>query len=210
MTSTPTTDASLASIETRFGAAVRKLRKSRGWTQEELAYRLSYGGNDMHQTTLCKLESGSRPTTLRDAEVLALVFGVSVADLLAGSPDDFARAAYTSAARDAFVPATRDSDSLASIADSLRELANVSARDLREERLRSGLLRAQVDELREQLTDAQLGISAPWVGPPTPLLGYVIVRDVPIRDLVEARRRLAFLGPDYRVAEVRELPEADR
>lgn len=97
--------------------------------------------------------------------------------------------------------------SLASIADSLRELANAGVQDLREERMRSGLLRAQVDELREQLTDAQLGISAPWVGPPGPLLGYVIIRDVPIGDLAEARRRLTFHGPGYRVAEVRELPE---
>ena len=70
------------SWEKVFGAQVRSLRTAAEWTQAELADRLSAAGFPMHQTTIAKLESGARPTTISEAAALATIFAVTLDDML--------------------------------------------------------------------------------------------------------------------------------
>jgi transcriptional regulator with XRE-family HTH domain len=55
---------------------VAQLREERGWSQAELARRLSAIGFEMHQTTVAKLEAGKRPLRVAEAFALAQVFGL--------------------------------------------------------------------------------------------------------------------------------------
>jgi transcriptional regulator with XRE-family HTH domain len=64
-----------------FGGRVKDLRGARGWTQEELAKRMSAAGCPMHQTTVAKLERGNRPTTIGEVSVIAAIFSVRMATL---------------------------------------------------------------------------------------------------------------------------------
>ena len=65
-----------------FGRWVRDLRNARGWTQEAFAERLAAAGYPLHQTSIAKLESGSRPTPLDEVGAIARIFGVDHAALL--------------------------------------------------------------------------------------------------------------------------------
>ncbi|MGW4411188.1 helix-turn-helix domain-containing protein [Nonomuraea sp. NPDC004702] len=69
-------------LETLFGQRVRRLRVGRGWSQEELAERLTQVGLQFHQTQVGKLESGSRPIRLNEAQALALIFDTPLSNLL--------------------------------------------------------------------------------------------------------------------------------
>ena len=64
-------------VRRAFGARVREFREHEGWTQDELAHRLEKSSETVH-----KLESGKRIPRLPDIFRLAIVFDVSVADLL--------------------------------------------------------------------------------------------------------------------------------
>jgi transcriptional regulator with XRE-family HTH domain len=55
---------------------VAQLREERGWSQAELARRLSAIGFEMHQTTVAKLEAGKRPLRVAEAFALAQVFAL--------------------------------------------------------------------------------------------------------------------------------------
>lgn len=55
---------------------VQQLREERGWSQAELARRLSDVGFEMHQTTVAKLEAGKRPLRVAETFALAEVFGL--------------------------------------------------------------------------------------------------------------------------------------
>jgi transcriptional regulator with XRE-family HTH domain len=55
---------------------VAQLREERGWSQAELARRLSAVGFEMHQTTVAKLEAGKRPLRVAETFALAEVFGL--------------------------------------------------------------------------------------------------------------------------------------
>lgn len=74
-----------------FGLHVKDLRKARGWSQEELANRMSAVGHPMHQTTVAKLESGSRPTNVGEVAALAAIFRLSIAALFDRSDDHMTR-----------------------------------------------------------------------------------------------------------------------
>lgn len=63
------------------------MRLTAGWTQEELAQRMTDAGFPLHQTTVTKLENGTRPTNVGEVGALAELFGVSVATLFA-DPDE--------------------------------------------------------------------------------------------------------------------------
>ena len=64
-----------------FGRRVWTLRKARGWTQDDLARRLTAAGHPMHQTTIAKLEMGARPTDVGEITEIAALFGVAPAAL---------------------------------------------------------------------------------------------------------------------------------
>lgn len=57
-------------LERRLCEKFKILRKERGWSQAELSERMAGYGFDLHQTTIAKLEAGTRP--LRVAEMYAL------------------------------------------------------------------------------------------------------------------------------------------
>lgn len=71
-------EAVLAGTWATFGDNVRRLRKARGWTQGQLADRLREGGIDLHQTTIAKIEGGTRPTVVHEIWTLAAVFNVGL------------------------------------------------------------------------------------------------------------------------------------
>ena len=55
-------------------------------SQEDLARALSAVGRSYHQTTIAKLESGSRPTPIEELYTLAAILDVDVADLVSPDP----------------------------------------------------------------------------------------------------------------------------
>jgi transcriptional regulator with XRE-family HTH domain len=67
--------------ERLFGGRVKDLRAARGWTQEDLAQRMTAAGHAMHQTTVAKLEGGNRPTTVGEASTIASIFGIPIGAL---------------------------------------------------------------------------------------------------------------------------------
>lgn len=69
--------------EVAFGQRVRELRLARGWSQEDLAERLTALGFQFHQTQIGKLENGGRPIRLNEAGALAAIFEVPLPDLIA-------------------------------------------------------------------------------------------------------------------------------
>ncbi len=61
-----------------LGQKVRQLRTERGWSQEQLAEKLNGLGWAVHQTTIAKLEAGSRPIRIAEADTLAVAFGLPI------------------------------------------------------------------------------------------------------------------------------------
>jgi len=66
------------SWEKRFGEVVRGWRLDRNWSQEEVAEKLRYEGFEMHQTTVAKIERGSRPLRVAEAAAIGAVFDMPV------------------------------------------------------------------------------------------------------------------------------------
>lgn len=61
---------------------VRKLREAAQVTQKQLAAKMTGSGHQMYQTTIAKIEAGERPVIIGEAVALALVLGVSLAELV--------------------------------------------------------------------------------------------------------------------------------
>jgi transcriptional regulator with XRE-family HTH domain len=76
--------AARADPEERAGKALRQLRLARGWSQEEVAVRMTAYGHDFHQTTIAKIEAAQRPLRVRELADFAALYGVAVQDLLYG------------------------------------------------------------------------------------------------------------------------------
>ncbi len=73
--------------EQDVGERVRRLRLERGWSQAELAARVSSALPNWAQTTVAKTEAASRPIRVNEAAALAAALGVPLHELLA-VPDD--------------------------------------------------------------------------------------------------------------------------
>jgi transcriptional regulator with XRE-family HTH domain len=67
-----------------FGTRVRAARERRGWSQEELAKRLTDKGIPVYASTIAKIESEKKPRAARlgEAAGIADLFGVSLDSLL--------------------------------------------------------------------------------------------------------------------------------
>jgi transcriptional regulator with XRE-family HTH domain len=63
----------------RFGKRLRRLRKQREWTQ---VYMAEYVGMD--RSFISDLENGKKEICLRNLQLLATTFGMSVSKLLSG------------------------------------------------------------------------------------------------------------------------------
>lgn len=72
--------------ETSFGTKVRQWRQARNWSQEDLADRLRLQGFDMHQTTVAKIERGTRPLRVAEAAAIANIFRVPPLAVFMGRP----------------------------------------------------------------------------------------------------------------------------
>ena len=72
--------------ERRFGRRLKDLRTAKGWTQDDLAKRMTAAGHPMHQTTVAKIESGNRPTPVGEIAALAAILDFSIS--LMFSPDN--------------------------------------------------------------------------------------------------------------------------
>lgn len=66
----------MATPQARFGEQIRRLRLSRGWSQEELAQRAG-----RHWTYIGGIERGERNITIRVIADLAHALGVDIRDL---------------------------------------------------------------------------------------------------------------------------------
>ena len=71
-----------------FGKRVRDERERRGWSQEELAKRLTDKGIPVYASTIAKIESKEKPRAARlgEAAGIADLFGVSLDSLLGRKP----------------------------------------------------------------------------------------------------------------------------
>lgn len=72
-----------------MGKQVKRIRELRGWSQQELARRMHEKGYSWRQTTVAKTEAADRPIRVNEVQGLAIVFGVTVNDLLTVPVDDF-------------------------------------------------------------------------------------------------------------------------
>jgi transcriptional regulator with XRE-family HTH domain len=68
--------------EVQAGWALRRLRLSRNWSQEEVARRMKACGYDFHQTTIAKIEAAQRPLRVRELADFAALYGVGVQELV--------------------------------------------------------------------------------------------------------------------------------
>jgi transcriptional regulator with XRE-family HTH domain len=77
--------------ERGFGDNVRHWRRERNWSQEELADKLRSEGFDLHQTSVAKIERGTRPLRVAEAAAIATIFRVPPLAVFLGSPQTEAR-----------------------------------------------------------------------------------------------------------------------
>ena len=66
-------------MQRAFGKRVRDLRKSRGWTQEQMAHTTG-----LHWSYIGQAERGERNLTLLTLSVIAKAFKMKVSELLRG------------------------------------------------------------------------------------------------------------------------------
>ncbi|MEF9865217.1 MAG: helix-turn-helix transcriptional regulator [Oscillospiraceae bacterium] len=67
-----------------IGERVRDLRKSRNWTQKDLAAKLEVTGLKTSEVTILRIEKDERLVTDFEVVKLAEIFGISTDELLLG------------------------------------------------------------------------------------------------------------------------------
>lgn len=72
----------------QLGKRIRELREHKGWSQPQLAEKLSARRTPMHATTIAKIEAGTRSVRINEAVALAETFGITVDGLLGRSTPD--------------------------------------------------------------------------------------------------------------------------
>lgn len=66
----------MTNIQKKFGDKIRDLRKQKGLSQEELAFKAG-----LHRTYISDIERGSRNVSLKNIEKIAKALGVSLKTL---------------------------------------------------------------------------------------------------------------------------------
>jgi transcriptional regulator with XRE-family HTH domain len=69
------------------GQELQRLRKARGWSQEEVARRMKAYGYDFNQALISRIELGQRPLRVREMVDFAALFGIQPAALLKPYPE---------------------------------------------------------------------------------------------------------------------------
>jgi transcriptional regulator with XRE-family HTH domain len=83
---------SIAAADRHFGQRLRALREERGMSQQTLVALLGERGiTSWHQTTVGKVEVGTRPVRLAEALAVAAVFDMTVDELLQDPDSERAR-----------------------------------------------------------------------------------------------------------------------
>ena len=67
----------MADIQKKFGDKLRELRKQKGLSQEDLAFK-----SGLHRTYISDIERGSRNLSLKNIEKIAKALGMSPKSLL--------------------------------------------------------------------------------------------------------------------------------
>lgn len=67
----------MADIQQKFGDKLRELRKQKGLSQEDLAFK-----SGLHRTYISDIERGSRNVSLKNIEKIAKALGTSPKSLL--------------------------------------------------------------------------------------------------------------------------------
>ena len=67
----------MADIQKKFGDKLRELRKQKGLSQEDLAFK-----SGLHRTYISEIERGSRNLSLKNIEKIAKALGMSPKSLL--------------------------------------------------------------------------------------------------------------------------------
>jgi transcriptional regulator with XRE-family HTH domain len=79
--------------DAHFGRRLRALREERGLSQQHVVNALlNHGILNWHQTTVAKIEAGSRPVRLSEAMACASLFGLTVDEMLIDPESTEARA----------------------------------------------------------------------------------------------------------------------
>lgn len=73
-------------VQEAFRSHLAPLRKAHGWTQWEMAERLTAAGWPMSRVTWAQVEGQNRGVSLGEAVVVAKVFGVDLALLVSPEP----------------------------------------------------------------------------------------------------------------------------
>lgn len=68
--------------EDRFRKRLRTEREHRGWSQSDMAKRLSDKGLPVHASTIAKVEAGSRMVRIDEAAAIADIFNISIDSLV--------------------------------------------------------------------------------------------------------------------------------
>ena len=71
-------DHAAITAEQVLGKRVAELRQARGWSQDELARRMTDAGFHWRQTTVAKTEKADRPVRVNEAATLMQLFGVDI------------------------------------------------------------------------------------------------------------------------------------
>ena len=66
---------------------MRELREKKGWSQGDLATELSSRGLSLHRQTIQKIEAGTRPLKLDEADLIADALGADMDWMLSHAPD---------------------------------------------------------------------------------------------------------------------------
>ena len=67
----------MVDIQKKFGDKLRKMRKQKGLSQEDLAFK-----SGLHRTYISDIERGSRNVSLKNIEKISKALGIKPQDLL--------------------------------------------------------------------------------------------------------------------------------
>lgn len=67
----------MADIQVKLGEKIKKIRKEKGFSQEQLATK-----SKLHRTYISDIERGDRNISIRNIEKIAKALGVAISDLL--------------------------------------------------------------------------------------------------------------------------------
>jgi transcriptional regulator with XRE-family HTH domain len=148
-------------LEARVAKNVRRLREGRGISQHQLGADLAIHGVGMHQTTVAKLEAGSKPLRLNEVLAIAAYFEVPIESLWEESGDVVSEYEVADLLRETLIAdgllAKANAAFRRSVAQatSATVMANTAGEDRRKAEVRKRFLAARLAELEQRQKAAQ-------------------------------------------------------